>query len=177
VYVLLATLVAPGLVEIGIEPIAAHLFVMYYGMMSMITPPVAVAAFTAAGIAGANPMKTAMASVKIGWLAYVIPFIFVFSPGLTLHGSFGDIATAVSKLVAGILLISIAMTGYFLRPMNVIRRTVALIAGSIICIPTNADASSGMLLAVATITGILLLASEIAVARRSAGKPGENNNA
>ena len=68
VYVLLATLVAPGLVEIGIAPIAAHLFVMYYGMMSMITPPVAVAAFTAAGMAGADPMRTALTSVKIGWL-------------------------------------------------------------------------------------------------------------
>ena len=169
VYVLLATLVAPGLVEIGIEPIAAHLFVMYYGMMSMITPPVAVAAFTAAGVAGANPMRTAWASVKIGWLAYVIPFVLVFSPGLTLQGSISDVALAVSTLVTGIFLISIALTGYFLRPMDALRRTVALIAGLIICIPIDTDASSGMLLAVATITGILLLGSEIALARRSAG--------
>lgn len=79
VYVLLATLVAPGLVEIGIAPIAAHLFVLYYGMMSMITPPVAVAAFTAAGMAGADPMQTALNSVRTGWIAYVIPFAFVFS--------------------------------------------------------------------------------------------------
>jgi TRAP transporter 4TM/12TM fusion protein len=177
VYVLLATLVAPGLVEIGIAPIAAHLFVMYFGMMSMITPPVAIAAFTAAGIAGANPMRTALTSVKIGWLAYVIPFVFVFSPGLMMNGSFGLVAIAVTTLIAGIFLISIALTGYFLRPIGPLRRTVAFLAGCILCVPINSFALPGTVFAVAATSGLLFLASEIVMTRRAAGLSGGSNNA
>jgi len=170
VYVLLATLVAPGLVEIGITPVAAHLFVMYYGMMSMITPPVAVAAFTAAGIARADPMRTALASVKIGWLAYVIPFVFVFSPGITMHGDFMAIARAVTTFVAGIFLVSIAMTGYFLRPLRKTGRGVAFLAGCTLCIPAHAIPGGPIWIAVAGSAGILLLASEIVLTKRNNGR-------
>ncbi|MCZ6537627.1 MAG: TRAP transporter fused permease subunit [Gammaproteobacteria bacterium] len=177
VYVLLATLVAPGLVEIGIAPIAAHLFVMYFGMMSMITPPVAIAAFTAAGIAGANPMRTALTSVKIGWLAYVIPFVFVFSPGLMMNGSFGLVAIAVTTLIAGIFLISIAMTGYFLRPIGPLRRAIPFLAGCILCVPINSFALPGTVFALAATSGLLFLASEIVMMRRAAGLSGGSDNA
>jgi TRAP transporter 4TM/12TM fusion protein len=168
VYVLLATLVAPGLVEIGIAPIAAHLFVMYYGMMSMITPPVAVAAFTAAGVAGARPMQTAVTSVKTGWLAYIIPFVFVFSPGLTMSGGFGLVATTVSAIVLAIFLLSIAFTGYFMRPVGPILRVIAMTAGLLLCVPVNAFDSAGMLIAIAAISGTLLLAFEIVMTKRTA---------
>ena len=167
VYVLLATLVAPGLVEIGISPIAAHLFVLYYGMMSMITPPVAVAAFTAAGMAGADPMQTAVNSVKTGWLAYIIPFAFVYSPGLTMSGSAGLIAITVATCVLGIFLVSIAMTGYFLRPIGPAARIIACIAGLLLWVPVNAFATAGWVVAAAAASGILLLAIEIAVSRRA----------
>ena len=177
VYVLLATLVAPGLVEIGIAPIAAHLFVMYYGMMSMITPPVAVAAFTAAGIAEADPMRTALTSVKIGWLAYVIPFVFVFSPGLTMTGSFGFVALTVAAIVMAILLLSIALTGYFLRPVGPIQRAVALTAGLLLCVPVNAFASAGIVVAVAATLGISLLAAEIIMTRRTKLTAGDSDHA
>ncbi len=172
VYVLLATLVAPGLIEIGIAPIAAHLFVLYYGMMSMITPPVAVAAFTAAGVAGASPMRTALASVKFGWLAYVIPFVFVFSPGLTMQGGFRLIAIAVTTLVAGIFLISIAVTGYFLRPIGPMRRAIALLAGCFLCIPISFFALAGTVLAAAATSGLSFLVFEIVMTRRTEGLPG-----
>ena len=168
VYVLLATLVAPGLVEIGIAPIAAHLFVLYYGMMSMITPPVAVAAFTAAGMAGADPMQTAVHSVKTGWLAYVIPFAFVFSPGLTMNGDPGFISITILTFVVGIFLISIAMTGYFLRTVGPVARVVACLAGLLLWIPVNAFASASIVVAGAAVIGILLLAFEIVTAKRSA---------
>jgi len=177
VYVLLATLVAPGLVEIGIAPIAAHLFVLYYGMMSMITPPVAVAAFTAAGMAGANPMQTAVNSVKTGWLAYVIPFAFVFSPGLTMNGSAGFIAITVAMFAAGIFLVSIAMTGYFLRPVGLAARVLACLAGLLLWIPVDAFASAGVVVAGAAASGILLLAFEIVLSRRSAADSGYRKHA
>ena len=113
VYVLLATLVAPALVELGVDRIAAHLFVLYFGMMSMITPPVAVAAFAAAGIAGANPMRTGLASVRFGWPAYVVPFLFALSPSLILKGSPLIVAMDVSFAVLGVLMMSVAVSGYF----------------------------------------------------------------
>jgi TRAP transporter 4TM/12TM fusion protein len=172
VYVLLATLVAPGLVEIGIAPIAAHLFVLYYGMMSMITPPVAVAAFTAAGMAGADPMQTAVNSVKTGWLAYIIPFAFVFSPGLTMSGEPGFITITVVSFVVGIFLISIAMTGYFMRAVGPLARMVACFCGLLLWIPVNAFASAGLVVAGAAALGILLLTFEIVIAKRSTIIPG-----
>jgi len=177
VYVLLATLVAPGLVEVGIAPIAAHLFVLYYGMMSMITPPVAVAAFTAAGMAGADPMRTAINSIKTGWLAYIIPFAFVFSPGLTMQGSAGLITITVATCVVGIFLISIAMTGYFLRPVGAVVRVIACVTGLLLWIPVNSFASAVIVVAGAAVSGILLLAYEIVISGRSDAVSGDQNNA
>src|SRR3990170_1469007 len=89
VYVLLAALVAPALVEVGVLPIAAHMYVMYFGMMSMITPPVAIAAYAAAGLARADPMRTGWEACRVGWSAVVVPFLFVLSPTLLLIGSAG----------------------------------------------------------------------------------------
>ncbi|MBI2318139.1 MAG: TRAP transporter fused permease subunit [Betaproteobacteria bacterium] len=86
VYVLLAALVAPAMVEVGVKPIAAHLYVMYFGMMSMITPPVAVAAYAAAGLARADPMRTGWEACRFGWSAFLVPFLFVLSPTLLLIG-------------------------------------------------------------------------------------------
>ena len=87
VYVLLAALVAPAMVKIGLSPMASHMFVMYFGMMSMITPPVALAAYAAASLAHTDPMKTGWTAVRFGWIAFIIPFLFIRSPSLLLEGS------------------------------------------------------------------------------------------
>ena len=94
---LLATLVAPALVQVGVDKMAAHLFVLYFGLMSMITPPIAIAAFAAATLAGANPMRTGFAAVRFGWLAYLIPFLFIASPALLLKGGMTEIALAIAS--------------------------------------------------------------------------------
>ena len=86
VYVLLAALVVPSITALGVEPLPAHLFVLHFGMMSMITPPVAIAAFAAGNLAGAPPMRTALEAVRLGWAAYAIPFAIVASSGLLLIG-------------------------------------------------------------------------------------------
>ncbi len=112
VYVLLAALVAPSLVQAGVTPIAAHLFILYFGMMSMITPPVALAAFAAASITKADPLSTGLAAMRIGWAAYFIPFIFVASPALLLEGSWVEIIAAGAMSAVGIAAISAAMVGY-----------------------------------------------------------------
>ncbi len=143
----------------------------------MITPPVAVAAFTAAGMAGADPMRTAVNSVKTGWLAYIIPFAFVFSPALTMNGSPGLITITVATFVVGIFLISIAMTGYFLRPVGLVARVVACLVGLLLWIPVNAFASASIVVAGATALGILLLAFEIISSKKSTAVSGDQGNA
>jgi TRAP-type uncharacterized transport system fused permease subunit len=85
VYVLLAAIIAPSLVEVGIPALAAHMFILYLGMMSFLTPPVAIGAFFAASLAKAPPMVTAWTSMRFGWTAYVVPFMFVFAPALLLQ--------------------------------------------------------------------------------------------
>src|SRR5207244_6067816 len=96
VYIVLATLVAPALVKMGIAPMAAHMFIMYYGCLSMISPPVAIAAFVAANLAGADPNRTGWVAMAFGWTLFVIPFLFVFSGTLLLKGDPLSIAVDLS---------------------------------------------------------------------------------
>ena len=113
VYLVLAVLIAPSLVEVGVAPIAAHLFIFYLGMMSMVTPPVGIAAFFAASIAGADKMRTALEAMRFGWVAYVIPFVFVVTPSLLLEGRPVDIVADIAAAIAGVWLISSAAVGWF----------------------------------------------------------------
>ena len=130
VYVLLAALVAPALVRLGIEPIAAHLFVLYFGMMSMITPPVAIAAFAAATLGESDPMRTGFEAMKFGWPAYVLPFAFAISPALILNGtSIAEAAIAIALAAGGIFAVSAAIVGYAHKPLNPLMRAVVLLVG------------------------------------------------
>jgi TRAP transporter 4TM/12TM fusion protein len=140
VYVLLATLVSPALVKVGVEPKAAHLFVMYFGMMSMITPPVAIAAFAAAGIAGSNAMETGLSSMRMGWSAYIVPILFVFSPTLLLIGTPGAIVQALVSAVLGIWWVSMALVGYGFSRLAPLMRLGFGVAGLLALIPADAIA-------------------------------------
>jgi len=135
VYLLLAVLVAPSLVESGVEPIAAHLFIFYLGMMSMVTPPVGIGAFFAASIAKAPPMATALESMRFGWTAYIIPFLFVFSPALLLIGDPADSVLAVTTAVLGVYAISAAFVGWLHGPAGIARRVGIAAAGTALLLP------------------------------------------
>lgn len=137
VYVLLAALVAPAMTRLGVEPIAAHLFVVYFGMMSMITPPVAIAAFAAAALARSDPMETGWAAVRFGWMAYVVPFLFVLSPTLLLIGTPGHIVIAVVTAIIGVWLVSIAIVGFFMRALSPFMRLLFGAAGLLALIPAT----------------------------------------
>jgi TRAP transporter 4TM/12TM fusion protein len=137
VYVLLAALVAPAIIEAGVDPMAAHLYVLYFGMMSMITPPVAIAAFTAASIAKCDPMRTGFAAVRFGWIAYVVPFLFISTPALLMKGTPLEIAYAMATAVAGVWLISTAITGYMFRSLDIITRIGVTFAGVLLLMPEN----------------------------------------
>jgi TRAP transporter 4TM/12TM fusion protein len=138
VYVLLAALVAPALVEVGVNPIAAHLYVLYFGMMSMITPPVAIAAFAAAGLAQASPMRTGYEAVRFGWAAYIVPFLFAASPSLLLIGAPAEIALACVTALMGVWLISAALAGYFMLPLSAVTRILFVAAGLAALVPAGA---------------------------------------
>lgn len=115
VYVLLATLIAPSIVKLGFDKITVHLFILYFGMMSMITPPIAIAAFAAASIAKADPLKTGLEAMRFGWPAYVLPFVFLFSPGLLMRGDW----VAVFLTVAGVWFGCVAAVGYLFEGLSV----------------------------------------------------------
>jgi len=137
VYVLLAALVAPSLIETGIEPLAAHMFILYFGMMSMITPPIALAAFAAATISEGGPMKTGLEAMRLGWVAYVIPMLFIFSPALLMQGSLVEIAIAFTVTVIGVYFISVSIVGYFKQKLNALIRWSLLIAGAFAMLPSS----------------------------------------
>ena len=140
VYILLSTLVAPSLIEVGVQPIAAHLFILYFGMMSMITPPVAIAAFAAASFTGADPMRTGFTAMKFGWVAYVIPFMFAFSPSFLLQGPWSTIATDVLTATVSLWIISAAVIGYHIRDANILERLILAAAGVTLLLPAKAFA-------------------------------------
>lgn len=112
VYITLAALVIPALVAMGVVPIAGHLFAFYFGLVSAITPPVALAAFAAAGIADSNPMQTGFHSFRLGIAKYVLPFVFVFAPGMLFVGSWLEIALGVVGGFAGIFALTVATEGW-----------------------------------------------------------------
>lgn len=138
IYLLVATLAAPPLIELGVDPMAAHMFILYMGLMSMITPPVAVAAFTAASIAKAGPMATAITSVRLAWPAFIVPFLFVYSPNLMLRGDPWLSALATGTALIGVWLVSAGAVGYLKHRLNWWERILFLAAGFGLLIPSQA---------------------------------------
>lgn len=134
VYVLLAALIAPSIVDAGVDPIAAHLFILYFGMMSMITPPIALAAFAAAAITKSNPLKTGFAAMRIGWAAYIIPFVFVATPALLLNGGWDEIALALFTATLGVFGVSVAIVGFIFQKILLTIRALFLSLG-VCCLP------------------------------------------
>ncbi|MEH6354531.1 MAG: TRAP transporter permease [Marinobacter sp.] len=114
-YIFLSILLAPALVNAGLNPLASHLFILYWGMMSYITPPVALAAITAAGVAGANASKTGLYAMRLGGILFILPFLFVLNPSLILQGPLGNILVSVVTAVTAIWLMASAMEGYLYR--------------------------------------------------------------
>ena len=158
VYVIMATLIAPALVKVGIAPMAAHMFVLYFGIMSMVTPPVALAAFAAANIGGTEPGRTGWTAARIGWSSYIVPFLFVFSPSLLMEGPALDIAWNALTAGFGIWLGTAGVVGYVVRPVAPAVRALFVIAGVLTLIP--ADLFPGALFT--DVAGILLGAGLLA---------------
>jgi TRAP transporter 4TM/12TM fusion protein len=137
VYVLLATLVAPAMVEVGASPMAAHMFVFYFGLMSLITPPICLAVFAAATLSGSSPWETGFEAVKLAIVAYVVPFLFLFGPPLLLQGSMMDIIIAVTFALLGTFLLCIAVSGFWRGHVTATSRIFLVMAAALCLNPVN----------------------------------------
>lgn len=108
VYIVLSIILAPSIIEIGVEPLAAHLFLFYFGLLSMVTPPVAVASYVAASIAGASMWSTSVAALKLAAVGFFVPFLWIYNPALIGIGPWHEIVLAVISATAGSVLLALA---------------------------------------------------------------------
>ena len=145
-YIFLAIILAPPLIRAGFDPLAVHLFMMYWGMVSFITPPVSLAAFVAAGVSGSRPMEVGFQSMRLGSAMYFVPFFFVLNPALILRGEPADIIAVLLTAIVGIGLIASALEGYLLRVgsmhtgvVGMLARLVLAMGGAALAIPGGGD--------------------------------------
>lgn len=132
-YIVIATVGAPALVTMGVVPLAAHLFVFYYASLSSVTPPVALSSYTAAGIAGANPMDVAWEGLRLTASGFIIPFFFALQPALLLQLSFGKSILPIATSIIGIISLSLATAGFYESEINWPRR-ILLIGAALLLI-------------------------------------------
>ena len=128
-YVIVATLGAPALIKAGVPALASHMFVFYYAILSVITPPVCMAAFAGASIAEANAMKTGLLSSKLGIVAFIIPFMFVYEPALLLSGSLPETTLACVSAIIGVIALAGGMQQWFITLANRFEQLLLLIGG------------------------------------------------
>lgn len=133
-YAVAASVVAPGLVQLGIEPLTAHFFVFYFAVVSAITPPVALASYAAAGISGANAMATSVASFRIGIAAFIVPFMFFYNSALLMDAGWFEIARALVTATFGVYLLSGGVLGWFGQVSASWASRIMLIAAALLMI-------------------------------------------
>lgn len=157
-YIFLAIVLAPALVQAGLDPMASHLYVLYWGIVSFITPPVALAAIAAASIAKSSPMKTGMMALRIGCLLMLLPVLFVLQPALILRGELPIILQSVATAAVAIFMLAAAFEGYVYRIgiTPIWARIPILIGGLLLLIPEGATDMVGLSIALAGILGMWL---------------------
>lgn len=171
-YIFLAVTMAPALVEMGLNRIAVHLFILYYSMLAAITPPVAIGAFVAANIAGADPMQTALQSMRFGVVIYIVPLFFLFNPALCLQGgSLFEMFYLFVLAMLGITLIAAGMEGYLIKvgKVGLAMRFLLVIAGMLIAFP---ELISSLIGAVFACLAIVVIWRTNKKARKSSGAIG-----
>ncbi len=168
-YLLMATLVGPVLGDLGVVPLAAHLFIFYFGMMSMVTPPVALAAYTAASIAGSGIMPTSFAAFRFALVGFTLPYMFVFEPELLMMSADGTapgwaaILRSVLLAAAGLIPFAAAISGYLFAPLTPWLRGVAFVAAMLLLIPGPELSLAGIDLPVFDLAGLVALGALLTV--------------
>ncbi|WP_272009962.1 TRAP transporter permease [Roseovarius sp. ZX-A-9] len=135
IYITLAALVVPSLIDMGVTAMGANLFVFYFGALSGVTPPIALTTYAAAGIAGSNPWQTGWTAAKMGLVSFIIPFMFVYTPALLLDGSIVSIILATLTALAGVMAFTAAIQGYIEAPLKWWERLAFAIAALLLVSP------------------------------------------
>jgi TRAP transporter 4TM/12TM fusion protein len=164
-YIIMVTVAAPTLVQLGVQPLVAHFFVFYYGVLADITPPVALAAYAAAGMAGSDPFKTGNTAFRLGLAKALVPFVFVFSPSLlivTQGFTLYDFGVTFIGCVLGITFLAAALSRFFLVEMKRAEQLLCLAAALLMIAPGLLPTAAGLLL----VTPVLL--RQLAARRRAA---------
>jgi TRAP transporter 4TM/12TM fusion protein len=164
-YIILGAMVAPGLVKLGINIVAAHFFIFYYGCMAAVTPPVALSSYLAASIAGADPTRTAFQGWKLALSAFILPFIFALDPSLLLiDTTVGNAVTICLTAMLGVTALSAALEGYLMRLLSIWQRLALSAAALVLIIPgLVTDAIGAVLFAFILLTVIVQNKREKAV--------------
>jgi TRAP transporter 4TM/12TM fusion protein len=168
VYIMLAVLVGPALVQVGIAPLAAHLFFFYFGMLSLITPPDCIATYAAASIARADFWKSGWTGMRLGIVAYIVPFVFVYHPALLFKGTIVEIGSAIITAIIGVIFLSVGVAGYLFQWLGWTKRILMIVAG-LLLIPSASTSlwlganAAGILLGVALVIAEWSSASKHAI--------------
>jgi TRAP-type uncharacterized transport system fused permease subunit len=149
-YIILAVLVAPAMVKLGLLPIAAHMFVFYFGIISAVTPPVALAAYAGAGLANAPLGKTGYAASKFALSGFILPYMFAYGPELLMVGPWTDIVLALASSTLGVFALSASIQGILLRPANLLERIVLFASALLLIKP-------GLISDIVGLSGFLLV--------------------
>ncbi len=164
-YIIVATLGAPALIKVGVPPVAAHMFVFYYAILSVITPPVCMASFAGAAIAEADAMRTGFVSVKLGIVAFIIPFMFVYQPALLLQGDTFALAIACATAVIGVIGLAMGMQGWMLARCALWERVLLVLGGLTLIYPGPATDALGI--------AFIILAGITQIAKKKCGNAPE----
>ena len=163
-YTLVAVLVAPTIVQFGVEPLAAHLFVFYFAILSNFTPPVAMSCFAAAPIAQESPHKIGFRAMRLGLVAYIVPFLFVYAPEMLLRtgSEVSWISTTISigTALAACYFLAIAVEGYFFQKINITKRVFAIILAACLFLPHSVWEYSGIVNLVGLVLAVLFMSTE-----------------
>ena len=164
-YIFLAIILAPALIQGGLDPMSVHLFILYWGMLSFITPPVALGAFAAASIAGASPLATGFKAMRLGSVIYFSPFFFVLNPALILVGTWIEILMATVTVVVGVFLVAGGLQGY-LPGLGFLDRTglTGTAGRSLLCLGGGLVALPGLEVIGIALTDVQLLIAGILAA-------------
>jgi TRAP transporter 4TM/12TM fusion protein len=161
-YLLMATLIGPVLGQLGVVPLAAHLFIFYFGMMSMVTPPVALAGYAAGSIAGAGIMQTSLAAFRFALVGFTLPYMFVLRPALLMlnpageTAGWGAVVLAFLVAVAGIVPFAAGIAGHLFRPLSAVARLVLFVSAALLLVPVRTVPLAGIELPAAPLAGLLL---------------------
>ncbi|UYQ72006.1 TRAP transporter fused permease subunit [Pelagibacterium flavum] len=159
-YLLLAVLVAPALTQLGLPAISAHMFIFYFGLVSAITPPVALAAYAAASISGADANETAVESIRLGFVKLLVPFLFVTMPGILMIGTPLQIVLGIVFAAFAVISITVAFAGWLVRPISWLERGALVVGTALVCWPTPVDATDAVTLG-ARLAGLAIIGLSI----------------